>query len=157
MNIALKKNDIILFFSFHHNLMKYKKYFNRNKFLKYIEQKNIIDCLKKSSLVITDFSSIIFDFFVRKRPYIIYIPDSEDSNLNKIYSKNYVNIINGFINGTIVFENIFFNINKAINKVIFYIKNNFILDKKLEKFYDEFNLKGGNNTQKIIAYLENLN
>ena len=157
LNIALKKNGIILFFSLHHNLIKYKKKFIKNKIIKYIEQKNIINCLKKSSLVITDFSSIIFDFFVRKRPYIIYIPDSKDSNLKKIYSKDYYNIINGFINGNIVFENIYCDIKKAVNKVIFYIKNNFILDKKLEKFYDKFKLKGGNNIQKIIDYLESLN
>ena len=138
-------------------MIKYKRNFIKNKLVKYIQQKNIVNCLKKSSLVITDFSSIIFDFFVRKRLYIIYIPDSEDSNLNKIYSTNYYNIINGFINGTIAFENKFFNIKKAVNKIIFYIKNNFILDKKLEKFYDKFKLKGGNNIQKIIDYLESLN
>ena len=60
---------------------QYKPLFKKNIFIKYINQEKIIDCLARTSLIITDFSSIIFDIMVRKKPYIILIPDSEDPNI----------------------------------------------------------------------------
>ena len=35
----------------------------------------------KSNLLITDFSSVTFDFIYQRKPIIIYIPDSEDLNI----------------------------------------------------------------------------
>jgi len=48
-------------------------------------------------------------------------------------------------NGTIAFENQFFDIESVINKILFYLNNNFNLDKKLEIFYDSLNIKQKNN------------
>ena len=42
-----------------------------------------------SVLVIACFSSVIFDFLFIKKPYIIFIPDSEDLDWWNIYSKSY--------------------------------------------------------------------
>ena len=134
-------------------MIKYKKSFILNKSVKYVNQEMIIECLKQSDLLITDFSSIIFDFMACKKPIILYIPDSEDTNLNKIYTKDYYNTINRFKNGEIHFENTFFEIQKVIKKTIYYINSNFRLDNKLKKFYDKFGLKGGNNIKKFINYL----
>ena len=49
-------------------LEKYKPLFNINKNIKYIDQNQIIECLINSDLIITDFSSVIFDFIFRKKP-----------------------------------------------------------------------------------------
>lgn len=48
-------------------------------------------------------------------------------------------------NETIKFENQFLDIDSIINKIIFYLKNNFTLDEKLEAFYDSLNLTQNNN------------
>ena len=93
---------------------EYKYFFNENQYIKYINQNKIIDCLTKSDLVITDFSSIIFDIMIRNKPYIIFIPDSEDPNIDKIYNETYSNIIKSLRNGTINFENRFFNVESNI-------------------------------------------
>ena len=156
LKIILKKNKINLYFTLHHMIEKYKSLFKLNKSFKYITQERIIDCLINSSLIITDFSSIIFDIIVRKKPFIIFIPDSEDKNLSYIYNINYFNIINDFKKGRINFENIFFNINDTVNKIIFYININFNLDFKLKKFYEKFKLFGGNNIKNFILYLKKL-
>ena len=156
LKIILKKNKINLYFTLHHMIEKYKSLFKLNKSIKYITQDRIIDCLINSSLIITDFSSIIFDIIVRKKPYIIFIPDSEDKNLSYIYNINYVNIINDLKKGRTNFENIFFNINDTVNKILFYININFNLDFKLKKFYEQFKLFGGNNIQNFILYLKKL-
>lgn len=156
LNQILKKKKISLYFTLHHMIEKYKHIFNINKSIKYIKQEKIIECLKNSSLIITDFSSIIFDIMVRKKPFIIFIPDSEDKNLFYIYDINYYNVINDLKSGAINFENRFFNVKDTVNKIIFYIHNNFNLDDKLKKFYELFKLLGGNNTKKFILYMQKL-
>ena len=93
---------------------KYRYLFKNNKFIKYINQDQIIECLTKSNLIITDFSSIIFDIMIRNKPYIIFIPDSEDPNLANIYNETYCNIINSLRNGTINFKNKFFDVESSV-------------------------------------------
>ena len=131
LNHLLKIKNITLFFSLHHMIEHYKLLFYMNKIIKYVNQDQIIDCLIKSNLLVTDFSSVLFDIMSRKKPFIIFIPDCEDPNLYEIYNIHYFNIINGLRNGSRKFENIFFNIKTTINKIIYYINNNFILDLKL--------------------------
>ena len=82
---VLKEKNITLYFTLHHKLQKYIKLFKKNTFIKYIVENKISKCLSKSNLVISDFSSIIFDFICRKKPYILYIPDIYDPQLENIY------------------------------------------------------------------------
>ena len=154
LNNILKINGISLYFTLHHMIEKYKFLFNINKSIIYINQEKIIECLMNSSLIVTDFSSIIFDIMVRKKPYIMFIPDSQDKNLYYIYDINYYNIINNLKSGKINFENLFFNVMDTVNKIIFYINNNFNLDDTLKKFYEQFKLFGGNNIKNIISHVK---
>ena len=110
----------------------------------------------KCDLVISDFSSIIFDFMYRQKPFIIFIPDSNDTNLYKIYDNDYLNIINGFKNGSIEFENKFFETEEVIKKIEYYVSNHFQLDEKLQKFYKTFNLNNNNNINRFIEYLKSV-
>ena len=89
----------------------------------------------------------------RKKPIIIYIPDGKDPNIIKYYKRTYVEYINSLKNGTLYFENIFVDLNETINKIIYYIKNNFTIDKKLKKLYDYFGFKVGNSINDFIQYL----
>ena len=122
--------------------------------IKYVQQEEILECLTNSSLIISDFSSVIFDMIYQKKPFIIYIPDVDDININNLYSQQYLDIIYGLRNNSIYFENKFFNINDTINKIIYYINNNFTLDKKLKKFYQIFNFTKKNHTKQLINYLK---
>jgi CDP-glycerol glycerophosphotransferase (TagB/SpsB family) len=155
LNKALNENNITLYFTLHHMLSKYKDEIKSNKSYKFIEQNQIFDCLTKTNLLITDFSSVIFDMIYQKKPYIIFIPDSEDPNIKKEYNQGYYDIINGLKNGSIFFENKFFNINQTIKKVIYYIKNGFLIEPKLYNFYESFELNCTNNTKSFINYLIN--
>ena len=154
---VLKENNINFYFSLHHMIDKYKILFQINPFIIYINQEDICECLIKSSLIITDFSSIIFDIIVRKKPYIIFIPDSDDPNLENIYTDNYYKLIHDLQKGKIQFKNRFFNIEKVINKIIYYINNKFELEPKLKMFYESFDLEPNNSIQNFINYLLNLN
>ena len=93
---------------------------------------------------------------IRNKPYIIFIPDSEDTNLDNIYNEDYSNIIKSIRNGTIDFKNTYFDVNSTVKKIIYYINNNFILDNSLKKFYNRFNLSSGNNINRFIKYLKNI-
>jgi len=164
-NLNLKKTmeqyNTTLYFAFHRYILnKYKNLYipiiSNNKLINYIEQNEISDCLSKTSLVVTDFSSIIFDYMYRRKPFIIYIPDANDSNIKNIYKEDYIQLIDALQNGTFYFENKFFDIKSTIEKIIYYIKNNFMIENNLMKFYDSFNLKQGPSTNTFINYLINL-
>ena len=158
---AMAQYNTTLYFTFHRYILnKYKSLYNkillRNKFINYVDQNEISDCLSKTSLVVSDFSSIIFDYMYRRKPFIIYIPDANDPDIRNIYKEDYYQLIESLKNGTFDFENKFFDIKSTVEKIIYYIKNNFIIDKKLSEFYDSFELKQGPNINNFINYLNNL-
>ena len=127
-----------------------------NKNVKFIKQNQIFRCITRSSLLVTDFSSIIFEFIYQKKPYIMFIPDSEDVNIEQYYISNYYKLIKDLKEDRIDFMNKFFDINHVVEKIIYYINNSFAIEKNLSDFYKSFNLTCGNNTKKFINYIENI-
>ena len=121
---SLKKNNITLYLALHHKIDEYNKYINlfkKYKYLQLVEENKISQCLLLSNLVITDFSSIVFDFIYRGMPFILFIPDIFENNLEEIYNKEYCELLQSIKNGTILFENQYLNISETINKILFYI------------------------------------
>lgn len=106
----MKEKNITLYFTVHSYIIRkkiYKYIVKGNKNIKIIGQNEISDCLIKSSLVVSNFSSIIFDLICRKKPFFIYIPDGNDQKLKYIYSRNYYWIIKSIKRGKFNFKNIF--------------------------------------------------
>ena len=151
-----QKYNITLYFALHHRQYAYKSNIINNKYIKYINEKQISNILSKVHLVITDFSSIIFDMIYRERPFIMYIPDSNYTDNKNNYIENYYKLIQELKKGIIYFRNIYFNINEAIKKIIYYIKNDFRLDKNLKKFYKSFCFKKEKSIPHFIEYLKNI-
>ena len=138
-------------------LSVYKDKINfKNRNIKYIEQNEIFQVIMKSNLLVTDFSSIVFEYIYQNKPFVMFIPDAEEQNLEKIYNPEYFYLIQKFKEGSINFKNEYLNINQVVNKIINYIDNNFNIEKNLSDFYNKFNFTCGNNTMKFINYLENL-
>ena len=162
LNDELAKNKVKLYFGVYYTSKyrsrnKFKKIIAKNPYMEYVEQNNISHCLSIAQLVVTDFLSIIFDLMYRNKPYIMFIPDWNDTTLRDIYKPDYVDLIESFKNKTQEIENLFFNTKDTINKIIYYIKHNFKLDKNLKNLYDSFGLKPEtNNTYKFIEYIKNL-
>ena len=154
----LKKKNITLFYTFHHSFKEKKKLIINSKNIKLIKESDISKCIKESSLIITDFSSIVFENFYKKTPFILYIPDADDPMIENLYAKSYFDIINGLKNDSIYFENKFFDLEEAIDKIIYYINNDFKIDLKLKKIFNffNFNTKGKNHTITLINYLKQL-
>ena len=154
----LKANNITLYLSFHRYIKeKYLNYLkgvlDLNENVKVLEQDDLAECLAKTSLVVSDFSSVIFDLMYRGKPYVIYVPDSDDPNIDKIYSNDYVDLINRMKNGTFNIANKCDTIEKTVDKIVFYIKNKFAIDDDLKKNFEFFDFKVGNNIDTFIKYL----
>ena len=158
INNQLYLNNVKLYFCYHHAL-KEKKIFeiNNNTNIRFINQNEISKLLKNSSLIITDFSSILFDAIVQKKPLILFIPDGLETNLKDIYENEYYETITKIKNGNIYLGEVYFDLNEAISKIIYYIKNNFTLENEKLKFFEQFNFKNFGNTNKFIDYIKNLN
>ena len=149
----LQKLNLTLYFSIHHKLRRYRNYFKIENFAKYVRENDISECLSKTQLLITDYSSIIFDMIYRGKPYIIFIPDANDPKIKYKYEKFCYTIIKNFANNYFGFQNVFFDINSTLDKINYYIENNFKLETSLEKFYDEFNFTKGPFLNSFIDYL----
>ena len=158
LNRILFNYRIILYFTFHHmiNLAKLRISQKRKNILQYIRIEHISEVLSKTHLIISDFSSVIFEIIYRKKPFIIYIPDVKDPNIVNLYNQGYYDIINGLKNGSTYFENTFFDVEAAIDKIIYYITNNFKLEVNLMRFYHMLGLNSANNTMTFVEYLKNL-
>jgi CDP-glycerol glycerophosphotransferase (TagB/SpsB family) len=155
----LIKNNITLYYCLHQTI-SYFKYMiknNNNKQYRYIRNHDISSILIKSSLLVTDFSSITFDFIYQRKPVIMYIPDLKDPMIKKIYDEDYYELIKDIKTGKIYFENRLNSPKQVINKIIYYINHNFKLEHNLKEYYNSFQLKCEKNiTQSFIKYIENL-
>lgn len=85
----LEENDLKLIFYLHHNMQKYVNSFSTdcpNIEIVYKEETyDIQELLKSSAIMITDYSSVHFDFAYMKKPVIYYQFDKEEF-LNKQYT-----------------------------------------------------------------------
>ena len=152
INKLLKYNQT-LYFTLHHKVLKYRKKFKIKDHIKYISENEIAECLSKTNMVVTDYSSIIFDMIYRRKPYIIYIPDANDSKIKTNYRERCYNVIKNFKDNDFKFENVFFDIDLTIDKINYYIENQFKLEPKLIKFYNEFNFTKNNIINDFIDYI----
>ena len=87
---------------------------------------------------------------------MLYIPDANDPNIKNNYKEAYFQYIHSLKNGKMYFENNYVYLNETINKIIYYIKNNFKIDKRLQKLYNYFGFKVENSINNFIHYLEKL-
>ena len=82
LHTFLEKNDMKLIFYLHHNMQKYVNSFGSdcpNIEIVYKEEKyDIQELLKGSAIMITDYSSVHFDFAYMKKPVIYYQFDRKD-------------------------------------------------------------------------------
>ena len=157
INEQLILNNVKMYFCYHHAL-KEKRIINidNDTNIKFISQNEISILLKNSSLIITDFSAILFDAIVQRKPLILYIPDGLDPNLKDIYTNEYYETITKIKNGIIYLDEVLIDFDKVVNKIIYYINNDFYLEKEKLKFYNKFRLTNEGNTRKFLNYLRKL-
>lgn len=117
------KNNITMKFYMHHSFKKYLHLFRGGKSVQIIKfgEENVQELLKESKLLITDFSSVYFDFAYMNKPLIFFQFD-EDDYYSYHYSKGYFDYRrDGFGRVCITKE-------EVINEFNTISKNNFSID-----------------------------
>lgn len=146
LQLLLKENNIDLVLNLHHLLCDYgfdRSYFDIPDTVRLAVSTEVSSYIRRSSLLITDFSSIFSDFFFLEKPVIFYrpkytftFPDSNDRLKDHITleKKDYDTLPqkDHFIFNTIYTKN------SLIDLLRFYIQNDFTLEEDKKKIANGF-------------------
>ena len=119
----MKENNIKLIFYPHYIFQKYLKYFksgSENIILASANNYDIQDLLKQANLLITDYSSVFFDFGYMRKCVLYYQFDVDD------YIEKHYNFKNGYFEyETMGFGDVIYNEIHMIKSIEQMISNNF--------------------------------
>ena len=130
------QNNTLLYFAPHHaNFYVNKTYVTaNNNYITNIKADNISQYIKKCSCLVTDFSSVSFDFMLQNKPVLYYIPDKNDINLPSQEKFNIEKIEEKRKN----LYNLCNTEEELIEKLKYYINNDFQLEDNIKENYSSF-------------------
>jgi len=132
-NMILEKNGLKCVFFPHRLMLDYAKLFLSDSKNIVLPKKNtkVQDLLKQASLLITDMSSIHFDFAYMHKPVIYYFWDYKDFCVSHMKE--------GFYNHKKMgFGEVFSDVNNVVSKLEQYIKDGFKVEQKYVQRVDGF-------------------
>jgi len=146
LNKLLNENNLYLLFYVHHEFQKYNHLFNTN--FNRIKILNIYKCdvqelLINSCLLITDYSSVFFDFAYMEKPIIYYQFDYDEYRKGHYEEGYFLYKKDGF--GKVVENDI-----DLIKEINYNIKRKFIVDDNIKNRIDKYFLKKDKNNNKRI-------
>ena len=147
-------NHVKLYFALHHSLLtNYGIDFKiNNENVKIIDMNNISEYIKKSSCLITDFSSVAFDFMFQDKPVLFYLLDKDDPILNKFDRED----MKRFEYKKYLISNVCYTENELINRIKHYVESNFELEPDIKEKYDRFFYTKENIREKLTKEIERL-
>lgn len=149
----IEKENITLIFYVHHEMQKYCSSFvakSKNIIIAKSNEYDVQTLLKESKLMITDYSSVFFDFAYMHKPCLFYQFDYEE-----FYSGHYQKSYFDFSRDG--FGKVFADSKKMIDEVKHIINVNFKIDSSYEKrISDFFPLCDENNCSRIMEYIDKL-
>lgn len=148
----LKKHNYIIKMVPHPNVLCQLEDFTENEYIKI--EKDLVDYQKEfceNALLITDYSSIFFDFAYLSKPVIYYQYDREEFYKTQIYSKGYFEYeSDGFGPVCETYE-------KLIDEIIKAIENDCKLENKYQKRINSFyTYRDKNNCERVYNEIKNL-
>lgn len=151
---SLEKNNIIMYFCLHDNARIYKKYFKTKcKNIKIVDktyEKTVNELIKKCSYLITDTSSVAFDFAYQNKSVLYFHFDYEDI-IKKHWEKGY------FDYDKHGFGKICYTVNETSNEIIKAIDMQFKNEKKyIDRVKDFFCHKDDQNCQRTFNAIKKL-
>ena len=141
----LTKTDYKILFKPHYNLLKFINCFDIDeKFIRISIDEPYQKLFNQSALMITDYSSVFFDFAYLKKP-IIYYHESEDYH----YKKSYFNY------ETMGFGEVVKSEDELLNKIEEYVKNNCHMRDKYKQRVDKFfKYHDQNNCKRVYEWIK---
>ena len=131
---SLEKNESCLYFYPHHEIQRFINCFNsntKNIIIASEKQYDVSKLICETDLLITDYSSVSFDFAYMKKPVLYYQFDKEDFFGNH-YEKGY------FDYDSDGFGPVYSDINNIINCTNLIIEKGFVTEKKYIEKSDRF-------------------
>lgn len=144
INLLEKKNYKIIFYP-HIILQKFVNEFYSNSSLVKIasfDEYDVQDLLKKSNLLVTDYSSVAFDYAYMNKKTLYYQFDVKQYRKEQ-YSDGYFNYSNDG------FGPVCENFSELKEYIIAFLKNNQVLDEYNKRINDFFDNKDCNNSERI--------
>lgn len=152
LNIFLKENNLSLLFFPHNQMQPFLESFKGNDNIKILsnDDYDVQSALKESAYLITDYSSISFDFAYMKKP-MCYFQFDYDEFRSKHYSEGYFSYKrDGF--GEIVET-----VEELVDAIITSYKNGFSMPKEYSDRVDStFKYRDNNNCKRTLEAIENL-
>lgn len=148
----LEEYNYKLIFYPHYEMQKYLKYFDNDLLIDIADKdyNDVQDLLKESKLLITDYSSVFFDFAYMMKPIIYYQFDRDDFFSNH-YKKGYFDYIKDGFGDVIECED------ELICKILYYIKNNFEVEERYKNNVGKFfKYRDKSNCNRIINAIKQL-
>lgn len=148
----LNNKNIDLIYIPHHEEIDLGKNYSQHIFnyAKIKSQSNLEYYIDQCSLLVTDFSSICFDFMFQNKPVLYYGIDKNE----KFYyvGKKFIHPPNDIL----YFGNYFSSKSLLIDKIKYYINNSFELGKELKKKYESVFFLKKNIVSKIVEIINNI-
>lgn len=149
---CIEDNDITIYFYLHKKMQKYINSFNTtSKNIKIVNDEDINNLLKESSLLITDYSSVYMDFAYMNKPIIYYQFDYNDYR-NNMYKEGYFKYAKDAFGKLILDEE------DLVKKIIAYIEMNYKTEKiyieRSNKFFEE---KNNMNSKRVYETIKEIN
>jgi hypothetical protein len=142
-----------LYFYPHYEIQPYIKAFeieNKNIVIADFDHYDVQQLLYDSQLLITDYSSVFFDFAYMGKPVIYFQFDYEEYRLNHFKEGYFSYEQDGF--GPVIK-----NEKNVINQIIGYIKNDFLVEKKYTDNRNRFfTLEPGKNCERVYDAIINI-
>ena len=130
-NYVLEKKLNKVFLCIHHQFVNripaMLDSFKQFKNIEIVNSDNISESIYKSSMLLTDISSVSFDFFFLKKPVIFWTLDKDDNVLD-LLDKEKIHSSSERISKTLF--NLFDNEEDVIKTIDFYINNEFVLEEQ---------------------------
>ena len=140
----LEKTGYELIFKPHPEIIKYINQFQTHSNIKISVNDSFQELFNTSSLLITDYSSVIFDFSYLKKPSIYYQPNDDYH-----YKQGYFNYT------TMGFGDVIKDENELIQKIKYYIENECLMEEKYQKRVTSFfKYNDKNNTKRVYDWIK---
>ena len=148
----LTNRNIELIYIPHHKEIELGKKYHQNsyKYCKLSNQSSLEHYIEQCSLLITDFSSISFDFMFQNKPVLFYSIDINDKN--SIIEKKFMREPND----TLYFGNYFSEQNLLIDKIKYYINTSFNIGQVLRQKYESIFFLKNSIHKKIQEIINNI-
>ena len=146
---TLKNNGLKLIFYPHYELQKHLSLFKSESdevVIASFKDYDVQTLLKESRLLITDYSSVYFDFAYMKKPVVYYQFDKEQFESGH-YAKGY------FDYETMGFGEVVEDKEDVIDAILKYIENGFDMGKYEKRTEEFFPLHDKNNCKRIYEYI----